>query len=91
MWDLGDEDKEPARERNILAQSVSLQSLTGWVQFDAGVQTKKITSSFKKHSTDGFKGLKSPWTAPLCVQGCYWYQGKPEQPAPRSTSVKLSF
>lgn len=41
MWDLGDKDKEPARERNTLAQSVSLQSLTGWVQFDAGAQMKK--------------------------------------------------
>lgn len=43
MWDLGDEGKEPARERNLLAQSVSLQSLTGWVQFDAGAQIKKKT------------------------------------------------
>lgn len=89
MWDLGDEGKEPARERNLLAQSVSLQSLTGWVQFDAGAQIKKKPSSFKKHSIFGFKGLKSPWTVPLCVQSCYWYPGKREQPALRSTSVKL--
>lgn len=41
MWYLGDEDKELARERNILAQSVSLQYLPGWVQFDAGAKIKK--------------------------------------------------
>lgn len=40
MWDLGDEDKEPARKSNILAQSVSLQYLTGWVQFNAGAKKK---------------------------------------------------
>lgn len=73
MWDLGDEDKELARERNILAQSVSLQYLTDWVQFDAGTKIKKKKKShlvLKKHSIVGFKGLKYPWISPLCVQGC---------------------
>jgi len=61
IWDHGNEDKEPARESYILAQSVSLQPLLGWVQFDAGnwVPNRKI-SSFKKSNIIGFKVLKSP-------------------------------
>lgn len=60
MWDHGNEDKEPARESNILPQAVSLQSLLGWVRFDAG----KIGAQVEKHpaskSIVGFEVLKSP-------------------------------
>lgn len=56
LWGLGDEDKEPARERNILSQY-----LMGWVQFDARAKIIfKKPSSFKKHSIVGLKGLKYP-------------------------------
>lgn len=61
MWDLGNEDKEPARESYILAQSVSLQSLLGWVQFEACNRgPNKKTSSFRKNNIVGFRALKSP-------------------------------
>lgn len=61
MCDHGNEDKEPARESYILAQSVSLQSFLGWVQFDAGNHgPNRKTSSFKKNNIVGFKALKSP-------------------------------
>lgn len=55
MWDLGDEDKEPARKRNILALSVSLQYLAGWVQFNAGA---KKTPKPKKQQTNKQKPIK---------------------------------